>query len=84
RPPSERGVARIPFKQLQHADNVSAKFRSSRDPDKDRMLLQINPVARLVVARTNQLQATAGPQLLPHKLYSLDLMAPCTSFGWWA
>ncbi len=38
-----RGVARIPFKQLQHADNVSAKFRSSRDPDKDRMLLQINP-----------------------------------------
>ncbi|KAK9868263.1 hypothetical protein WJX84_007865 [Apatococcus fuscideae] len=35
---------------------------------------QINPVARLVVARTNQLQAMAGPQLLPHKLYSLDLM----------
>ncbi|KAK9818453.1 hypothetical protein WJX74_003331 [Apatococcus lobatus] len=65
----QRGVARIPFKQLQHADNVSAKFRSSRDPDKDRMLLQINPVARLVVARTNQLQAMAGPQLLPHKLY---------------
>ncbi len=26
-------------------------------------------VARLVVARTNQLQATAGPQPLPHKLY---------------
>ena len=41
----QRGVARIPFKQLQHADNVSAKFRSSRDPDKDRMLLQINPGA---------------------------------------
>ena len=26
-------------------------------------------VARLVVARTNQLQATAGPQPPPHKLY---------------
>ncbi|KAK9830866.1 hypothetical protein WJX74_010857 [Apatococcus lobatus] len=65
----QMGVARIPFKQLQHADNVCAKFRSSRDPEKDRMLLQINPVARMVVARTNQLQAMAGPQPLPHKLY---------------
>ncbi|KAK9863021.1 hypothetical protein WJX84_010203 [Apatococcus fuscideae] len=30
---------------------------------------QINPVARMVVARTNHLQAMAGMQPLPHKLY---------------
>ncbi|KAK9864021.1 hypothetical protein WJX84_003823 [Apatococcus fuscideae] len=33
------------------------------------LVKQINPVARMVVARTNQLQATAGPHSLPHKLY---------------
>ena len=37
----QEGLARIPFNQLQYADNVSAKFRFF----KDRMLWQINPGA---------------------------------------
>ena len=71
----QRGVARIPFKQLQHADNVSAKFRSSRDPDKDRMLLQINPGAVACAPAVCALANVVQTKTIMH----LELLRFCSS-----